>query len=65
MTRTEDESEETDVANFDLAAIYRRHGELMHRVAFAKLDGSGRGSETEDVVQDVIVGMMGGVRWSV
>ena len=58
MTRREDESEEVDVAHFDLGAVYQRYRDLMHRVASAKLRDSGRTSEAGDVVQDVIVGMM-------
>ncbi|WP_287016653.1 sigma-70 family RNA polymerase sigma factor [Gordonia sp. (in: high G+C Gram-positive bacteria)] len=57
--RREGETEDVDGAHFDIAAVYYRYRELMHRVAFARLRDSGRTSEAGDVVQDVIVGLMG------
>lgn len=59
MTQREDEPEENSVAHFEIGAVYAKYRDLMHRVAFVKLDPSGRADEADDVVQDVIVGMMG------
>lgn len=58
MSVPDEKGEPLDPAKFDIAAVYARYGDLMHRVAYANLYPSGRTSEVRDVVQDVVVGLL-------